>query len=87
VDLEDAVRAGRFRADLLYRLNTIEVVLPTLAVSAGSTLERLVTDRVVTTWEQTGRNVTETARRLGVTRNTVYKKPHRQAINASDPSP
>jgi transcriptional regulator of acetoin/glycerol metabolism len=160
VDLEDAVRAGRFRADLLYRLNTIEVMLPPLAeradfghiarqllrtidpaasitgaavtllagrpwpgnvrelrsaltrlaiavdggvigaehvggsspvtspraVSAGSTLECLVIDRVVTTWEQTGRNVTETARRLGVTRNTVYKKLRQQAINASDPS-
>jgi sigma-54 dependent transcriptional regulator, acetoin dehydrogenase operon transcriptional activator AcoR len=160
VDLEDAVKAGRFRADLLYRLNTIEVVLPPLAArtdfgqiarhllrtldpaasitdaavallagrpwpgnvrelrsvltrlaiatdsgligaghvggpspitppltaSTGSTLERAVIDRVVTTWEQTGRNVTETARRLGVTRNTVYKKLRRQAVNSSDPS-
>jgi transcriptional regulator with PAS, ATPase and Fis domain len=159
VNLEDAVKAGRFRADLLYRLNTIEVVLPPLAArtdfghiarhllrtidpdasitdaavallagrpwpgnirelrsvltrlaiatdsapigaehvggsspttspsasAAGSTLERVVIDRVVTTWEQTGRNVTETARRLGVTRNTVYKKLRRQAVNSSDP--
>ena len=29
-DLEEAVRAKRFRADLLYRINTIEVVLPPL---------------------------------------------------------
>ena len=148
VDLDEAVRAGRFRADLLYRLNTIEVALPPLAARtdfsriarhllrtidpaaeitdaaltllaerawpgnvrelrsmltrlaitvgdgvigaehvggsspsmapsmapAGSTLEHAVIDRVVTTWEQSGRNITETARRLGVTRNTVYKK-------------
>jgi transcriptional regulator of acetoin/glycerol metabolism len=56
------------------------------AASAGSALECLVIDRVVTTWEQTGRNVAETARRLGITRNTVYKKLRRQAINLSDPS-
>lgn len=144
MNLDEAVRARRFRADLLYRLNTIEVALPPLAertdfsriaryllrtidpaaaitdaaltllaerpwpgnvrelrsmltrlaitvgdgvigaehvggsspstAPAGSTLEHAVIDRVVTTWEQSGRNITETARRLGVTRNTVYKK-------------
>ncbi|EWY37541.1 ATPase AAA [Skermanella stibiiresistens SB22] len=147
VDLEVAVAAGRFRADLFYRLNTVEVELPPLArradfaavarhllraidpgarltdaavaalaerpwpgnirelrgvltrlaIAAGvggvidladdggtargtggpgaeATLERAVIDRVVATWERTGGNVAETARILGVTRNTVYKK-------------
>ncbi|QQP90814.1 sigma-54-dependent Fis family transcriptional regulator [Skermanella sp. TT6] len=145
VDLAEAVGAGRFRADLFYRLDMMEVELPPLAgrsdfaaiarhllrtidpgcaitdealealagrpwpgnirelrgaltrlaIAVGerglidadhvgaartapapspSTLERAVIDRVVATWEQTGGNVAETARRLGVTRNTVYKK-------------
>jgi sigma-54 dependent transcriptional regulator, acetoin dehydrogenase operon transcriptional activator AcoR len=47
---------------------------PPPASPAASTLERAVIDQVVATWEQSGRNITETARRLGVTRNTIYKK-------------
>ena len=47
---------------------------PPPAPAPASTLERAVIDQVVATWEQSGRNITETARRLGVTRNTVYKK-------------
>jgi transcriptional regulator of acetoin/glycerol metabolism len=153
-DLERAIAQGRFRADLYYRLNTVEITLPPLAarrdfeaiavallaaidpdarLTAGAVgrlaarpwpgnirelrsmlfrlnladpgapidetavaaltgetpavaaapatdppaapahLRDLMVDRVRTIHRQTGGNVSETARRLGVSRNTVYR--------------
>ena len=144
-DLSDAIAKGRFRQDLLYRLNTLEVTLPTLgersdfdviaahlmatidarrslspaaiqhlakcawpgnirelrnalsrltlqnedgvidypAVAAigqihaderrGSTLHEQHRTQVLSTYAETGNNVSETARRLGVSRNTIYR--------------
>jgi transcriptional regulator of acetoin/glycerol metabolism len=146
--IEDAVQAGRFRADLFYRLNTVAVTLPPLRersdlpeiarfllddVSPGteiaqdalgrlkaqrwpgnirelrSVLTRLAIDRpgetidmeaveaalgpgipaaeeppceslrgavrerILAAHRETGGNLSETARRLGVSRNTVYR--------------
>jgi len=144
-DLSDSIAKGRFRSDLLFRLNTLEVTLPPLAERSDfdaiarhllaaidarrrltpaaidhlakcawpgnirelrNTLSRLTlrTDapvidypdvadivhhdvdrmrnstlheqhraRVLTTYGDTGNNVSETARRLGVSRNTIYR--------------
>jgi len=155
VDLAAAVAAGRFRADLWYRLNAVEVLIPPLAARSdlaalarhllgkldpagrltADGLERLarhawpgnvrelrnVLTRLVIlaagrpiegglvaavlppapaapvaadppatlppahlretvagclrqVWDETGGNVSETARRLGISRNTVYRK-------------
>jgi sigma-54 dependent transcriptional regulator, acetoin dehydrogenase operon transcriptional activator AcoR len=148
VDLEPALASGRFRSDLFYRLNTIEVTLPPLAarqdfaalvqqVLAGvapgsritpdamrrlaerswpgnirelkslltrltltesdriidaaalgepwtdpvaqkapgeeSKLRETIHERIVATHRAAAGNVSETARRLGVSRNTVYR--------------
>jgi sigma-54 dependent transcriptional regulator, acetoin dehydrogenase operon transcriptional activator AcoR len=144
-DLDESIAKGRFRSDLLFRLNTLEVTLPPLAersdfeaiakhllgtIDARRTLSpRLVEhltkcawpgnirelrnvlsrltlqteDRVIdypevasiaglqiegkrswtlqgrhraqvlSTYAETGNNVSETARRLGVSRNTIYR--------------
>ncbi len=154
-DLEARVAAGLFRADLLYRLNTVEVHLPRLVdrndfaelvtvllsdcapgaaimpealgyletlpwpgnirelrnilvrltleasireidlaavmrvagsstarsgASAGTTLHASVRARIVAMYHEEERSVTRTARRLGVSRNTVYR-----AIRAAVP--
>ena len=142
VDLEAAVAEGRFRADLLYRINTVEVGLPALrdrtdfaaiarrlladiapgaallpeaaeilsrrpwpgnvrelrsvltrltladpamlidadavatpadAPTAPQGLRALLAERVRTVHGELHGNVAETARRLGVSRNTVYR--------------
>jgi transcriptional regulator of acetoin/glycerol metabolism len=147
IDLEEAVATGRFRADLYYRLNTLEVTLPPLRERADfaaivehllasiapasriaaetmaalrarpwpgnirelrSVLTRLtlcdpsaligpdaledmpaaraplgheapprlrevLRDRIAATHRASGGNVSEAARRLGVSRNTVYR--------------
>lgn len=144
--LDRAIAEGRFRPDLLYRLNTLDVSLPTLAdrsdfeaivrhllneidpalTISGETVRQLVRrrwpgnvrelrnvlarlslsavgnhihieetvidsvghdaaaakdsrlwelqrSRVLTAFEETEGNVSETARRLGISRNTVYR--------------
>jgi len=144
-DLSDAIAKGRFRQDLLFRLNALEVTLPTLgersdfeaiathlltsidsrrslspaaiqhlsrcawpgnirelrnalsrltlhnddiiintpALAAvaqhhaderrGSTLHDQHRIQVLSTYAETGNNVSETARRLGVSRNTICR--------------
>jgi sigma-54 dependent transcriptional regulator, acetoin dehydrogenase operon transcriptional activator AcoR len=144
-DLSESIAKGRFRSDLLFRLNTLEVTLPSLAersdfqaiaghllatIDARRTLSpRLVEHlakcawpgnirelrnvlsrltlqtedsiidypeaasiagpqmeakhnwtlqgrhraQVLSTYAETGNNVSETARRLGVSRNTIYR--------------
>jgi sigma-54 dependent transcriptional regulator, acetoin dehydrogenase operon transcriptional activator AcoR len=144
-DLDESIAKGRFRSDLLFRLNTLEVTLPPLAersdfeaiarhllatIDARRTLsprlvehlskcawpgnirelrnvlsrltlqtEDCVIDypevasiggpqiegkrsltlqgrhraQVLSTYAETGNNVSETARRLGVSRNTIYR--------------
>jgi sigma-54 dependent transcriptional regulator, acetoin dehydrogenase operon transcriptional activator AcoR len=144
-DLGDSIAKGRFRSDLLFRLNTLEVTLPPLiersdfeaiathllatidarrslspaavehlancawpgnirelrnvlsrltlqtedcvidypvvASIAGrqtegkqaSTLQARHCAQVLSTYAETGKNVSETARRLGVSRNTIYR--------------
>jgi transcriptional regulator of acetoin/glycerol metabolism len=144
-DLRESIAKGRFRSDLLFRLNTLEVTLPPLAersdfeaiagyllamIDARRTLSPRLVDhlatcawpgnirelrnvlsrltlqtedsvidypeatliggpqvegksnltlqgrhraQVLSTYAETGNNVSETARRLGVSRNTIYR--------------
>ena len=144
-DLSESIAKGRFRPDLLFRLNTLEVTLPSLAkrsdfqaiaehllatIDARRTLSPRLVDhltkcgwpgnirelrnvlsrltlqtedsvidypevaliagqhteegrsgtlqgrhraQVLSTYAETGNNVSETARRLGVSRNTIYR--------------
>jgi sigma-54 dependent transcriptional regulator, acetoin dehydrogenase operon transcriptional activator AcoR len=144
-DLSESIAKGRFRSDLLFRLNTLEVTLPSLgkrsdfqaiaehilatidarrtlsprlvehlakcawpgnirelrnvlsrltlqtedsvidypevAAIAGSQLESKRSStlhsrhraQVLSTYAETGNNISETARRLGVSRNTIYR--------------
>jgi transcriptional regulator of acetoin/glycerol metabolism len=52
VDLNEAAAAGRFRADLLYRLNTVEIVLPPLrARSDFSSIVRHLLGKVAPDWQ------------------------------------
>lgn len=149
VDLDAAVASGRFRADLLYRLNTVQIILPplrnrtdfaaiaqhllhnvapsweitadalaalrqlpwpgnirelkavltrlTLSDTSGvidanmvaalrshpgveasdNTLREVLNARIRTVHEETAGNISETARRLRISRNTVYRAlPH-----------
>ena len=144
-DLSESIAKGRFRSDLLFRLNTLEVTLPPLAERSDfdaiarhlletidprrtlsprlvehlakcawpgnirelrNVLSRLILEtddcvidyqggasiagsqiegkrnstlqgrhraQVLSTYSETGNNVSETARRLGVSRNTIYR--------------
>ena len=144
-DLNESIAKGRFRSDLLFRLNTLEVTLPPLAERSdfqaiakhllatidarrtlsprlvehlakcawpgnirelrnvlsrltlqtedgvidypeassiagpqieakhGGTLHGRHRAQVLSTYAETGNNVSETARRLGVSRNTIYR--------------
>ena len=144
-DLTESIAKGRFRSDLLFRLNTLEVTLPSLGkrsdfqaiaehllatIDARRTLSPRLVDhlakcawpgnirelrnvlsrltlqtedsvidypegaliadavieekrtwtlqgqhraQVLSTYAETGKNVSETARRLGVSRNTIYR--------------
>ena len=144
-DLDGAISAGKFRSDLLFRLNTLEVTLPALkeradiapiaqhllakidptrqlspcaidylsscewpgnirelrnalsrltlqdeapvidgvlaervlrrqmAAKPNSTLHDKHVEQVLKTYAETGNNISETARRLGVSRNTIYR--------------
>jgi transcriptional regulator of acetoin/glycerol metabolism len=52
VDLSEAAAAGQFRADLLYRLNTIEIVLPPLrARSDFASIVRHLLGKVAPGWQ------------------------------------
>jgi transcriptional regulator of acetoin/glycerol metabolism len=156
-DLASAVASGRFRADLLYRLNTVEIALPplrdradfaaiaryllqciapgwriddaaiallqrlpwfgnirelqsvlarlTLTEANGvvdartvsglsgpvrdpppqNTLRSMLHERIRATLDETAGNVSETARRLRVSRNTIYRALPKAASRASFP--
>jgi transcriptional regulator of acetoin/glycerol metabolism len=160
VDLAEQVAAGRFRADLYYRLDTIEAVLPPLrarsdfavivrhllaaispgtevaeaalsrlarhgwpgnirelrnlltrltltseascigaeaidaclgatagAIAAAAKLKDQTTERIVTMHRDLGGNLSAAARRLGVSRNTVYRALARQRMVPPDGPP
>jgi sigma-54 dependent transcriptional regulator, acetoin dehydrogenase operon transcriptional activator AcoR len=51
VDLASAVASGRFRADLFYRLNTVEISLPPLRTRADfATIARCALSRIAPAW-------------------------------------
>src|SRR6266404_5919074 len=109
-NLDESIAKGRFRSDLLFRLNTLEVTLPPLrersdfadiarhliektavesAVghscserlpdkASGSSglkhdLHEIQRAHVLTAYAEAGSNISRTARRLGVSRNTIYR--------------
>jgi transcriptional regulator of acetoin/glycerol metabolism len=52
VDLASAVASGRFRTDLLYRLNTVEIVLPPLRARADfAAIARFTLSRIAPDWQ------------------------------------
>ena len=52
VDLSEAMAAGRFRADLFYRLNTVEIVLPPLhARTDFASIARHLLGNVAPDWQ------------------------------------
>jgi transcriptional regulator of acetoin/glycerol metabolism len=52
MDLASAVASGRFRADLLYRLNTVEIVLPALRARADfAAITRFTLSRIAPDWQ------------------------------------